>query len=65
MLYALLIYAEEGVFERLSPEAQEEVMARHRAIQAEYGAREVLGPVAKLMGTTSAVTVRQKGEADD
>lgn len=61
MLYAILIYAEEGVFERLEPECQEEALEKHQAIQAEYGAKGGLGAVARLMGTAAALTVRQQG----
>lgn len=39
------------------------MLEKHRAIQARYSPRGQLGPVAKLMPTSSAVTVRQQGPA--
>lgn len=61
MQYAILIYAEPGVFERLSTAEQEAAMEKHRAVQREYGAQQTLGPVVRLMEPTDAVTVKQKG----
>lgn len=63
MLYAILIYGEEAVFQRLPPERQEAALDKHRAIQKKYGEAGSLGAVARLMGTASAMTVRQKGSA--
>lgn len=62
MLYSILIYAVEGVFDRLPPEEQEAELQKHRDLQAELLDRNVLGPVVRLMGTTAAVTVRKSGE---
>lgn len=63
MLYAILIYGEEEIFERLDADEQERVMEKHRAVQREYGALGSLGPVARLMSTSSAVTVRSRGDS--
>lgn len=61
MFFAILIHAEEGVFERLSEQEQEAAMEKHYAIQREYSADNSLGPVVRLMGSNGAVTVRKKG----
>lgn len=63
MLYSILIYAVEGVFDRLSPEEQEAQLQKHRDLQATLSNRDALGPVVRLMDTTSAVTIRKKGKA--
>jgi hypothetical protein len=63
MLYTVLIYTVEGVFDRLPPDEPEAVLAKHRALQEKLSSRGVLGPVAKLMGAASAVTVRADGES--
>jgi hypothetical protein len=62
MYYSVLIYAVEGVFERLPPEEQETLLAKHRELQRVHRETGTLGPVLKLMGTSAAVTVRQSGE---
>ena len=61
MQYAILIYAVDGVFEQLSEEQQEAEIAKHQAVQSEYGLQKTLGPVVRLMGPDSAITVKQKG----
>jgi len=63
MQYAILIYASEGIFERLPEEEQESAMDRHRALQKEHDEKGTLGAVAKLMDTAAAMTVRQTGDS--
>ncbi len=62
MQYAILIYGMEGLFDRLPEEEQEAAMERHRELQREHGAKGTLGAVARLMGTSTAVTVRKRGD---
>lgn len=63
MLYVILIYGEEEVFDRLDAEKRDGVMEKHRGFQREYRDAGTLGPVARLMSGSSAVTVRQKGDS--
>lgn len=63
MLYTMLIYGEEGVFERLPEKRQEEILATHQAIQEEVSASGHLGPVVRLMPTASAVTLRDGADS--
>lgn len=58
MLYAVLCYNLEAVIGSWSQEKDDAVMARHRAAAQKYAAAGKLGPVARLMPTTTAVTVR-------
>lgn len=62
MYYAILIYAQEGVWEQLSPEQQEAALQQHQAMQAEYSACDMLGPVVRLGASNGAVTLRHKGD---
>lgn len=61
MLYSILIYEPEAVVEALSKEENEARLEKHRAIQKALSEGKRLGPVAKLMPTSSAATVRSKG----
>ena len=63
MQYAILIYATEGFFERLPEDEQERALQHHRDLQAEHDGKGTLGAVAKLMDTSSAMTVRKRGES--
>ncbi|WP_136656812.1 YciI family protein [Nitratireductor sp. XY-223] len=63
MQYAILIYANEGFFERLPQDEQDTAMDHHRQLQAEHNAKGTLGAVAKLMDTSAAMTVRKRGES--
>lgn len=58
MLYAILCYNLESVVCSWSKEKDDEVMAHHQAILRELAAQGKLGPVARLMPTTTATTVR-------
>ena len=63
MQYAILIYANEGFFERLPQDEQDAAMDHHRQLQAEHGEKGTLGAVAKLMETSAAMTVRKRGDS--
>lgn len=63
MLYAILCYAREDVVCSWSQEQDEAVMARLEAVQEKYAKAGKLGPVARLLPTTAATTLRRvKGE---
>jgi hypothetical protein len=62
MLYAILCYDNEAVTSAWSKEKDAEVMARLGSVQDKLVADKRLGPVARLMPTTAATTVR-KGKA--
>ena len=63
MLYAVLCYDAESEVNAWSKELDEKVMADLGAVNQRYAEAGKLGPVARLMPTTSAVTVR-KGATD-
>ena len=58
MLYSVLIYDSEAEVEALDPEENEARLVKHRALQEEARESGRLGPVARLMPTTAAVTLR-------
>lgn len=58
MLYAILCYAAESVVGAWSKQTEESVLAHRKLVQGELRAQGKLGPVARLMPTTTAVTVR-------
>ncbi len=63
MLYAVLCYASEDVVRSWSKEKDEAVMKDLIAIQEKYAKAGKLGPVARLLPTTAATTLRKaKGE---
>ena len=61
MLYAIFCYNQEDVTSAWEPEHEAKVMADLRAVQAPLAAAGKLGPVARLLPTTAATTLR-KGE---
>ena len=64
MLYAVLCYASEDVVCSWSKEQDEEVMKNLVVVQEKYSRAGKLGPVARLLPTTAATTLRKvKGEA--
>ena len=64
MLYAVLCYTSEDVVSSWSKEQDEEVIRNLIAIQEKYAKAGKLGPVARLLPTTAATTLRKvKGEA--
>ena len=62
MLYAVLCYNLESVICAWSREKDAAVMAKHAAVAQEFAVRGKLGPVARLMPTTTATTVRSGRE---
>ncbi|MBX3581812.1 MAG: YciI family protein [Rhizobiaceae bacterium] len=64
MLYAVLCYAQEDAVTAWSKEQDEAVMGKLAAVQQRYAAAGKLGPVARLLPTTAATTVRKlRGES--
>ncbi|WP_315925517.1 YciI family protein [Mesorhizobium sp. SP-1A] len=64
MLYAILCYASEDVVCSWSKEQDDAVMAKLATVQEKYARAGKLGPVARLLPTTAATTLRKvKGEA--
>lgn len=64
MLYAVLCYDAESEVCAWSKELDDKVMADLGAVNQRYAEAGKLGPVARLMPTTAAVTMR-KGRTDD
>ena len=62
MLYAILCYDAEAVTTAWSKEKDDEVMAALGAVQTKLAAANRLGPVARLMPTTAATTIRKGKE---
>ena len=63
MLYAVLCYDREDVVGAWSKEEDDAVMARLLAVQDRLAAQGRIGPVARLLPTTAATTVRKGKEA--
>jgi hypothetical protein len=64
MLYAVLCYASEDAVCSWTKEQDEEVMRNLVVVQEKYSKAGKLGPVARLLPTTAATTLRKvKGEA--
>ena len=64
MLYAVLCYASEDAVCSWTKEQDEEVMRNLVVVQEKYAKAGKLGPVARLLPTTAATTLRKvKGEA--
>ena len=62
MLYAILCYDSEDVVGAWTKEQDDAVMARLGAVQQRLAAQGRLGPVARLLPTTAATTVRKGRE---
>ena len=62
MLYAILCYDNEEVVWNWSKEEDEAVMARLQAVNERFSSQGRLGPVARLMPTTTAATLRKTGK---
>jgi hypothetical protein len=62
MLYAILCYNEEDVVGAWSKAEDEAVMARLAIVQKRLSAEGRLGPVARLLPTTAATTLRKGAE---
>jgi hypothetical protein len=63
MLYAILCYDREDVIGSWTEEEHEGTMARLKTVREELAAEGKLGPVARLLPTTSAATLRKGKEA--
>jgi hypothetical protein len=64
MLYAILCYASEDVVSSWTKEQDDAVMGKLAAVQEKYAKAGKLGPVARLLPTTAATTLRRvKGES--
>jgi len=63
MLYAILCYASEDVVTGWSKAEDDAVMDKLAAVQEKYARAGKLGPVARLLPTTAATTLRKvRGE---
>lgn len=62
MLYAIFCYDSEDVVGSWTKEEDDAAMARLGAVQRELAAAGRLGPVARLVPTTAATTVRKGAE---
>jgi hypothetical protein len=62
MLYAILCYNDEAVVSAWSKEKDDDVMRHHQGVLDQLAAQRKLGPVARLMPTTTATTLRDNGE---
>lgn len=62
MLYAILCYNDEDVVGAWTKEEDEAVMARLTTITKRLAVEGRLGPVARLLPTTAATTLRKGGE---
>jgi hypothetical protein len=58
MLYAILCYNNESVVGAWSKEKDDSVIAGHLAVMDKLAVKGKLGPVARLMPTTTATTLR-------
>jgi hypothetical protein len=64
MLYAILCYAQEDAIASWSKEQDDDVMRNLMVVQEKYAKAGKLGPVARLLPTTAAATLRKvKGES--
>jgi len=62
MLYSILIYAPEDQVNALTQAEDDEHIQRHMRLHEDLVAQNRLGPVIRLMPTTSAVQVRTDGQ---
>ena len=62
MLYAIFCYDNEAITCAWSKEKDDAVMASLADVQTKLTARKRLGPVARLMPTTTAMTIRKGKE---
>lgn len=61
MLFTILIYGAEGLFERLSPEEQQAVMQKHYDLQAKLRREGKYRGSVKLMPPSTAMNLQDKG----
>ena len=62
MLYAIFCYHDEDVVGAWSKADDDAVLAKRAVVTGELAAQGRLGPVARLMPTSAAVTIRSGGE---
>ena len=62
LLYAILAYHPEGAVENLNQQQDETIMRGIAAVNESLAAEGIMGPAARLMGTSAAVTLRQRGK---
>jgi len=62
MLYAILCYNHEDVVSAWSQEEEDVVMSRLMTVQEGLARQGRLGPVARLVPTTAAATLRKNGD---
>jgi hypothetical protein len=62
MLYAILCYNSERLVGNWTKEENDAVLAKRAVVKEKLAARGKLGPVARLMPTTAAVTLRAGSE---
>jgi len=62
MLYAILCYNDQAATTSWPKEKEAEVMAKLSAVQEKLAKQGRLGPVARLMPTTAAMTLRKDRE---
>ena len=62
MLYAILCYHSEDVVCSWTKEEDDAVLARLAVVQEKLARQGKLGPVARLLPTTAATTLRKDGE---
>jgi hypothetical protein len=61
MLYSILIYVAEDVVDAMTPADEEDHISRHLKIHEQLAAKGKLGPVVRLMPTTTAKQLRTNG----
>jgi hypothetical protein len=61
MLYAILCYNDEDLVSAWTPAEDEAVMARLHGVHDRLAEQGRLGPVARLMNTTTATSLRKTG----
>jgi hypothetical protein len=62
MLYSVLIYGTDAEVAALTREQEQEMLAQHAVVQKKLAAQRQLGPVVRLMPTTTATTLRKGAE---
>jgi hypothetical protein len=62
LLYAILCYNDQSMTTAWSKEHEADVMAKLGAVQEKFANAGKLGPVARLMPTTAAMTLRKDRE---
>lgn len=61
MLYAIFCYHDEAAVDALTQQQDDALMESLKVVREKLSAEGKLGPAARLMPTTAAVTLRQRG----